>query len=228
MLRKVRAFYNPWFIVPFLLWMMAGAILLIIYDRDILFRTVNLHHTSFLDSAMLFLTNFGDAVGIVPILLLLLVFQSCRNWWYILAAIICNGVPALLVQVLKWIFDAPRPFQYYKADANWIHFNPAWGDHLYDHSFPSGHSAGVFSICCFLSMILPKGWGIAGIGLFIFGTLVAYSRMYLAAHFYLDIYVGSILGTVTTIFCFALMRHWSKRSFQITARTQERHHPPLT
>ena len=49
MIRHVRAFYNPWFVFPFIVWMLTGSLLLIIYDRDALFSVVNLHHSTFLD-----------------------------------------------------------------------------------------------------------------------------------------------------------------------------------
>ena len=215
MIRHLRAFYNPWFVIPFLIWALLGAVLLLVFDRQVLFGTVNTHHTALLDTIMHVLTEMGNGVGISIVLLSLLVFKSCRNWWYFFAAIFCNVIPALLVQLLKGIFDAPRPFEYYKSDSSWIHFDPSWGEKLFFHSFPSGHSAGVFSMCCFLSLILPahrSGWGLA---LFFFALLVCYTRMYLAAHFYADVYVGSLLGTTTTLFCFALMRRWSNRSFTI-------------
>jgi membrane-associated phospholipid phosphatase len=38
--------------------------------------------------------------------------------------------------------------------------------------------------------------------------MVGYSRMYLAAHFFLDVYVGSILGTVFTTVIFAMMNKY--------------------
>ncbi len=211
-----------------MIWAMIGVVLLVIFDRMVLFSTVNLHHTALLDTIMLIMTNLGDGIGIIPILLAMLVFQSCRNWWYLLAATICNGVPALLIQVLKGIFNAPRPFEFYKDDPSWIHFDARWGEHLLHHSFPSGHSAGVFSMCCFLSMILPSRFAWFGIVLFFLALLVGYTRMYLAAHFYADVYVGSLIGTTTTMFCFALMRRWSNRSFQIVPGMAYRNEPPIS
>ncbi len=222
MLRRLRAFYNPWFIIPFLIWAMAGAIMLLIFDRRILFGTVNMHHTDLLDVIMHALTEMGNGVGITVVLLLLLVFKSCRNWWYALAAVMCNVVPALVIQVLKGVFNAPRPFEYYKSDPAWIHFNNAWGEKLLHHSFPSGHSAGIFSLCCFLSLILPPHRSAWGLFLLFFALLVCYTRMYLAAHFFADVYVGSMLGTTTTLFCFALMRRLSNQSFTVVTRSTKR------
>ena len=215
MFRRLHAFYNPWFILPFLVWAVLGISLLLAFDRMILFSTVNLHHTALLDRIMIIMTKFGQAEGIIPVLLFMLVFRSCRNWWYILAAFVCNGAPAIFIQILKGIFNAPRPFEYYKADPGWIHFDAAWGHHLLHHSFPSGHAAGAFSMCCFLSMILPKRLSWLGTVVFFLALFICYTRMYLAAHFYADVYVGSLIGTTTTIFCFALMRRWSNQSFEI-------------
>ena len=221
MFRRVRAFYNPWFVLPFLVWMLIGGILLLVYNRQVLFATVNMNHSDLLDNIMLRLTDMGDGLGVTIILGSMMVFfKSCRNWWYILAAIVCNLFPSILVQAIKSIVHAPRPLSYY-GEAPWIHVREHW-EHLYHRSFPSGHSASVFSMCCFLSMILPTGWDKFGAGLFVIALLVAYSRMYLAAHFYADIFVGSILGTTGTIFLFALMRRWSNRSFRIVTSRSDR------
>lgn len=215
LVHRLRTSFNPWFLIPFLAWVLIGAILLTTYSRDQLFSTVNLHHNGFFDVFMRITSALGEGWGVIPILLGMLLFRSCRNWWYLATATVCNGVPALLVQFLKGIFKAPRPFEYYKSDPSWIHFDSFWGDHLYHNSFPSGHATGIFSLCVFLSIILPKKWEKFGLVLFLIAVLVAYSRMYLAAHFYADIFAGSMLGTITTIFCFALMKHFGKRTFVI-------------
>ena len=218
MIRHLRAFYNKWFIIPFLVWAFIGAILLLLFDKRILFSTVNQHHNAFFDIVMNALTIMGNGSGIATVLVCMLVFRACRNWWYIFAAIMCNAIPALVVQFLKGVFNSPRPFEYFKSDSAWIHFDSRWGEMLYHHSFPSGHSAGVFSLCCFLSLILPVHRSGLGLFLFLFALLVCYTRMYLAAHFYADVYVGSMLGTTLTLLCFALVRYWSKGSFNIITR----------
>lgn len=192
---------------------MAGAVLLLIYDRKVLFATVNAHHTPTLDTIMLALTNLGNGTFISIILLLLLAVRSLRNWWYFVAAVACNALPALIVQVVKGIVNAPRPLEYFKLDASWIHINESW-PHLYHHSFPSGHSAGAFSLFSFLAMLLPKKYAPWGAVFFLVALLVAYTRPYLAAHFYADIYVGSLLGTACTLVFMALMRHYQSRFFR--------------
>lgn len=213
LLQKPYTAYNRYFLFPFLLWALAGAILLLIYDSKVLFTTVNAHHTPLLDTIMLGLTNLGDGTFISIILLILLARPRLRNWWYFLAAVACNALPALIIQVVKGIVNAPRPLEYFKDDAGWIHIQETW-PHLYHHSFPSGHSAGAFSLFCFLSMLLPKKYAPWGIVFFAIALLVAYTRPYLAAHFYADIYVGSLLGTACTLVFMAIMRHYQPRFFR--------------
>jgi membrane-associated phospholipid phosphatase len=198
--------YNRFFLLPFLVWIVVGAILLIRFDRRVLFGAVNMNHTEALDSVMYALTNLGDGIGIIFVLLLLVAIPKLRNWWYAVAAIACNAIPAIIIQILKGVFDAPRPFEYYKGDDTWIHFSEAWGEHLHYHSFPSGHSAGAFSLFCFLSCLLPRRYQWVGIPLFLLALTVGYTRMYLAAHFYADVYVGSVIGTVVTLACFSFVR----------------------
>lgn len=197
---------NPWFFYPFLVWVGAGGAMLAFFDRKQLFEAVNTHHSEAADTFMQNITNFGDAQAIIPVLLMLIAVPKLRNWWYFIAAVVCSAVPALVIQILKGIFNAPRPFEYYKADSSWIHFSKAWGDMLYHHSFPSGHSGGAFSLFCFLALLLPQKYRWVGLPLFLFALTVGYSRMYLAAHFFADVYAGSIVGTVVTLVLFLLMK----------------------
>lgn len=190
---------------------MIGALLLLIFGSPAIFTTVNTHHTPFFDRVMFAMTHLGDGNGIIVILAAMLLFKACRNWWYMLAALVCNGLPGLIIWLLKMAFAAPRPLTYFK-NAPWIHIKDNW-HHLYADSFPSGHSQGIFSLCCFLSLLLPKRFAWVGLILFFISLFVLYTRMYLAAHFYADVYFGSLIGTSTTLFFFALMRRISNQAF---------------
>jgi membrane-associated phospholipid phosphatase len=44
--------------------------------------------------------------------------------------------------------------------------------------------------------------------------MVGYSRMYVAAHFFADVYVGSILGVSFTLLVIALMRRYEHLFFK--------------
>lgn len=188
--------YNPYFIIPFLLWVVAGGIALLAYDSQVLFAMVNTRHTTYLDTAMVLTTRMGEGVVSVTLLLLLLIIPSLRNKWYVVAAILTNALPALLTQVIKSSVNAPRPLTVFKG-AEWIHTLPEW-PRLMERSFPSGHTCAAFCLFGFLSFFLPYGYRAWALVFFVLALLVGYSRLYLAAHFFIDIYAGSILGTLFT------------------------------
>jgi membrane-associated phospholipid phosphatase len=90
---------------------------------------------------------------------------------------------------------------------------PHWPK-LYHNSFPSGHTTGAFCLFCFLSFLLPAGKKWIGLIFFEMAVAVGYSRIYVAAHFYTDVYAGSIIGTVTCVVMFAIMTYFKPRFLQ--------------
>lgn len=195
--------YNPFFVVPFLLWVIAGGFLLSRYSKEYLFTLVNSRNTAMGDNLMYCTTWMGQAEVIVPVLLLLLLLPAFRNWWYLATAVVCNVAPLIIQQILKSWYDAPRPMNYFHS-ASWVHILPDW-PHVYYRSFPSGHSEGAFSFFCFLSLLLPPRYSKLGLVFCILALAVCYSRIYLAAHFFDDVYAGSIIGMVTTTVMFSVM-----------------------
>jgi membrane-associated phospholipid phosphatase len=204
--------WNSYFLVPFIIWVAAGGLGLLIFDRQFLFSAVNTRHTPFLDVLMLYTTRMGEGVFIPVVLMVLFGFSSLRNWWFFIAAIFSNIVPNLITQAIKSSVNAPRPLKYFD-EAEWIHTVPEWPRFM-DRSFPSGHTTGAFCLFCFLALLLPPKYKQFGLLFFILALAVAYSRMYLAAHFFLDVYVGSIIATIFTISVVALMNRYHGRFFK--------------
>jgi len=189
---KTYTSYNFYFIAPFLLWVLLGAFWQWTYDKQLLFSYVNNRYNDLLDTVMIILTNMGEGILILPVLLLLLLKKEYRNLRFIGAALFANIGAFLFSQALKSYYDFPRPLNYFH-EAKWIHIAHDW-ERYFHRSFPSGHATGAFAFFSFLSFLLKphhKGWGVF---FFALALLVAYSRLYLAAHFFADVYVGSIIG----------------------------------
>jgi membrane-associated phospholipid phosphatase len=157
-------------------------------------------------------TAMGEGPFIAIMLMLLLARPSFRNWWFVITAIFSNAIPAMLTQAVKSTVNAPRPLNYYK-EAPWIHVSPDW-ERFMDRSFPSGHTAGAFCLFCFLAILLPPRYKAWGLLFFVLALAVGYSRMYLAAHFFIDVYVGSIIATVFVVGVVALMNRHQGRFFK--------------
>jgi membrane-associated phospholipid phosphatase len=185
--------------------------LLLAFSRQQLFYTINTHYSAIGDAIMYYTTWLGEGQVIVAALLLLLVFPYFRNWWYFTTALLCNIIPFLVQQWLKILFDAPRPRLLF-YDRLWMHYSPDWPVLLHN-SFPSGHSEGAFSFFCFLSLILPDRYKKIGFLFFLLALSVCYSRVYLAAHFFEDIYAGSILGALMTMIIYSILYKYKDRFF---------------
>lgn len=158
---------------------------------------------------MYYLTWIGQGSVIIPVLALIMLIPAFRNLWYFFTALLCNIIPFFLEQLLKSLFHHPRPHLLY-YDRPWIHSLPHW-PYLLDRSFPSGHSEGAFSFLCFLSLLLPPRYNKMGFVFFVLALAVCYSRIYLAAHFFEDVYAGSIIGAVTTTLIFSYMARFRKQ-----------------
>ena len=210
--KKQYISYNPYFIYPFLLWVVAGGLALMNFSKSTLFFAFNSHYSAITDVIMYYITWLGQAEVIIPALFLLMVIPRLRNWWYFAITICCNAIPFLIQHFIKTTLNYPRPLLLFKDMPN-MHYLKDW-PFLLHSSFPSGHSQGAFSFFCFLSLLLPAKYRVYGCIFFILALSVAYSRMYLAAHFFEDVYAGSILGTILTTLIFSVMNYYRALSLK--------------
>jgi membrane-associated phospholipid phosphatase len=215
---KLRTSFNPYFFIPFLLWVVAGGVLLCLYTQAQIFRFVNTRYNDFLDMLMYGATWIGAAQVIIPALLLpMVLMKKYRTWWYFSLAAACNLVPLVIVQVLKSFLNKRRPMHFFGSEP-WLHHLEHW-EFLYERSFPSGHSEGTFSFFCFCAMMLPSRYRAWGLLFFVLAILVGYSRIYLAAHFFRDVYAGSTIGVASGTMAFVIMNHYFKKYFKNTSVT---------
>ncbi len=204
LLRLIRQNYS--FFIPYVIILIVVGSMLSQLDRTILMRWVNGYNHPFWDQFFFHLTDVADGcVGFGLAFSLLFI----RFRWA-LAATLCFLVAGEITQLLKhYVFrNELRPSAFYK-DSGWA-FHTVKGLDLHSiNSFPSGHATSAFAVFCFLTLVVTnKKWGWLFVGL---ATLCAYSRVYLFQHFIADIYVGSIIGTVTTLLVFvALESYWQR------------------
>jgi undecaprenyl-diphosphatase len=123
---------------------------------------------------------------VVPICIVILLCVASRYWgalYYGIAALLSVGV----VQLLKAVFDRPRPEELLVVtDAG---------------SFPSGHVANAATMAVVLAIILNRWWvWFAGIA---FIVLMALSRTYLGAHWLSDTVGGALIGVGIAVIVWA-------------------------
>lgn len=60
------------------------------------------------------------------------------------------------------------------------------------YSFVSSHASNVFGLACFSSLVYRRKW--FTLPIFLWASLVSYSRIYVGKHFPLDVICGAIIG----------------------------------
>jgi len=194
---------NKLFFALFFLYLLIGAFFLFFFSKEESFLYINHHHNFFFDHFFKYATFLGDGRFCI---IASIAFLFIRYAYAIIAttAYLLSG---LITQVLKrFIFiNHERPIAFFKEKS--IHIIDGITIHS-AHSFPSGHTTSAFCIFTLLALIVTnRFWGFV---FFLLALIAAYSRIYLAQHFLEDVYVGSMIGSVTAIFVFLfLMRKFT-------------------
>jgi membrane-associated phospholipid phosphatase len=161
----------------------------------------------------------GDGLFVIAPAIILLFF-SLRHFVFLACAYLGSG---LIAQILKRVFfeDMERPSRYLSGAAQ-LHLVDGV-DLLSERSFPSGHSTSAFALFLCLALI-SKNKTFKFVS-FILACLTAFSRVYLSQHFIMDIYAGSIIGTMSAIGFYYLFysreREWHAWSLNKLIRKDE-------
>jgi undecaprenyl-diphosphatase len=141
-----------------------------------------------------FITWLGNAGVVIALVVIFFALKKQgyfrQHFLWFLAAMLLAG---LCVFVLKKTISRPRPLTDFAPliEAGTVHIN-VLGEALKYRSFPSGDTQTSFTAATYLSLLLPR-WT----PLFIFLALgVGLSRIYMGAHFPLDVIIGGLIGAV--------------------------------
>ncbi len=187
-LYEIRTFFIPYLVVLTVCFIIKS-----IYSREEIYFAVNSHNYPWADAIAPYLTDLGNFWTVVVLTAILSFFNYGKA--FLLVAI--NAITAIVAQIVKHIFDAPRPMLYFKDQLVHIHFIKGV-DMLSLHSFPSGHTVTAFSTAVLITYWCKnKLWGLP---LLLLAIAVGYSRMYLSEHFFEDVTAGSVIGAITTVF----------------------------
>ncbi|MDB5114590.1 MAG: phosphatase family protein [Mucilaginibacter sp.] len=182
-----------WFFIPYLVIIAVCLIIKLTYSREEIYYAVNIRYSDWADTIAPYLTDLGNFWTVVILSAVLTLFNYARAF----LLIVINAITALSAQIIKHIFDAPRPKLYFHDQLLRIHFVKGV-DQLSLHSFPSGHTVTAFSTALlFTYWCKNKLWGLPFL---LIAVLVGYSRMYLSQHFFEDVTAGSAIGVILTVF----------------------------
>jgi membrane-associated phospholipid phosphatase len=166
------------------------------------------HPNGTFNAAMENVSRFGDwpeHVALGLILMALAYWRGSRRWFRIFTAmLVACALAGVLARVVKVGAGRARP---------WVHSEAAWsGPNLRAnyHAFPSGHTA---ASAGFFGMLAFRRWRI-GIPLLAIPAVIAFSRMYVEAHFLSDVVCAFVLGLA----CAWFVARWTPRAPVIETR----------
>ncbi|MFP7834152.1 phosphatase PAP2 family protein [Marisediminicola sp. LYQ134] len=141
----------------------------------------------------------GHLIGIVLVpVAIIVVLCFLRRFWAALYFTVATVLSAGLVQLLKGIFDRPRPEDILVvADIG---------------SFPSGHVANAATMAVVIGFIAERTWvWAAGVA---YTLLMMLSRTFLGAHWVSDTVGGLVLGAAVAVIVWAPFAHRMHREHE--------------
>ena len=153
-------------------------------------------HTPFLDKLMVFITSLGNAgiIWIVMTIVFLLIPKMRKTGAVMAAALIIDLL--LCNVILKNLVARTRPYDVNTGVQLLV-------SRLHDYSFPSGHTAAAFASVTALYLAGEKKlWKLA----LALGCVIAFSRMYLYVHYPTDILGGVIIGILSGVLGYKIIR----------------------
>ena len=173
-----------------------------------LFLLFNGHPTPFMDTVM---GIVGNKFTWIPLYLLLLYFvwkKAKSSMWLVLLSvavlIICSD--QISVHLFKETFQRYRPCHNLLLKDK-IHLINGQCGALY--GFVSSHAANTFALFSFLALFFRKPWFI--LLMYLWASLVSYSRVYAGVHYPFDVVGGMMLGVMLGILGYKIYARLDKK-----------------
>ncbi len=169
-------------------------------DKDLFLIINNCLVSLFSDLFLGGLTWCGNLLILFPIAAIYLFVidkkNFIKNFLILFSAVLLGGI---LVQLLKGIVGRPRPL---KDMEPLLLLGEVKIHNLFypyrEGSFPSGHTQAAFGTATALICVTQKH----ALFLIFIASLIGLSRIYVGVHFPLDVIIGAILGTLTSVLVF--------------------------
>ncbi len=164
------------------------------------FLWLNGIHTPWLDPIMAILTKTMVWLPLYFVLIFLLVKDYKKGSWLILLGLIISILltDQITSSLMKPFFERLRP-SHEPSLANAIHLVNDERGGMY--GFASSHAANTFGVAIFVWLALHKSYKLIFL-IFVWATIMSYSRIYLGLHYPGDILTGALIGITVGLSCF--------------------------
>ncbi|MCF0059363.1 phosphatase PAP2 family protein [Dyadobacter sp. CY356] len=205
---KLFLFRHRFYFLPFIIIWAALSFLQLLFTQNYIILHVNHFWSPFADHFFKWMTFVGDGAFILIAGLL----ATLYSYRLAVKIVLSYAITGLFVQFLKRMVFAEiyRPPKILSALLPKLH-KVDGVDLYYFNSFPSGHTTAAFALFTILALECKSP--VLKVLLLIPPLLVAYSRMYLLAHFLGDVYLGAFIGiSFSVIVYFYLNQFWQSQS----------------
>lgn len=197
-----KLFTNPGFkgfLIGFSGFILAGILVFLMTKHGDVVLFLNRYSREEWDAFVLFLTDLGLGSFVAGLMALLLLVRVR----YGLTGLVNLGLVGIFTNVFKKMLfsDRVRPFNYFYYD-DFTRFIYS-AELNYHFSFPSGHTMTIFAAMSLLAYYVGHKW--VGLLFFFFALVIGFTRVYLLQHFFLDVYVGSLIGVFCTFLSILLL-----------------------
>ncbi|MDR3129582.1 MAG: phosphatase PAP2 family protein [Tannerellaceae bacterium] len=161
------------------------------YERD-LFLLLNGSHTAFLDGVAWLYSGRMVWIPLVTFLLAVLIYKVKWQQWapvllgFAVVVLLCDQFSS---HICKPLFTRLRP-THHPDFMEQVH--TVFGYRGGKYGFISGHSANAFGVATFFALLFRTP--LLTVTVYVWATLMAYSRIYLGVHFISDVVPGVLSG----------------------------------
>lgn len=181
------------FSILFLLVFFAGLLLLVIKGKAGSFLWLNSYHSPAADRLFIYLTFLGD--GLFAVALSVCCFALLRKRLLGVQLLLSYLISGAIAQVFKHLVVAPRPSGFFAPGEYRFFIQDI--THTASNSFPSGHATTALALATTLALFSRQR--LRQSGFLLLGWLAAYSRVFLAQHFLIDILIGGLIGYCVSV-----------------------------
>jgi membrane-associated phospholipid phosphatase len=181
---------------------------ILLYSKSESLLVINGNHSIFLDKVMYHITRLPE-LALIVFAIVLSLFSERKVFISVLVAMSLSGIGIVIFKHFLFT-DFYRPFQW--LSSNEIEFHRVDGIRLHSYgSFPSGHTIAAFCSLALVGFISKNGF--VQFICFLLACLAAYSRVYVAQHYLMDVYAGALIGFIFAFIPFILFNAKLKTPF---------------